>query len=218
MYTERLNTLVKAYKVAEKNNRLYEESQRSIADVNNKLAYINGLSGSLQLLESLIVEQENQWQDAVLRFLEAEIMQDLAFVYPSDGYSVTLSSRVLRGKIHIEASVRSYFTNEMLGDISDTQGRLFQQIVSFAALVGVMKILGVNTVYVDEAFSGAAKANVTKVNKLLSSISERGYNIILIAQDSTMSESISANTLLLSRSLDNKTSVLQIVEGGSVDE
>ena len=98
----------------------------------------------------------------------------------------------------------------MPGELSDSQGCLFQQVVSFAALVGIMDLLRVNTVYVDEAFSGVARANIEKITALLNMYQQRGYNIVLIIQDDSVAKSVEANTLMLSRSLDNKTTVLQV--------
>lgn len=210
MYWERLSTLKKAYRVAERNNSLYTEASLNVAKCRAQVAYIRGLNQSLKVLENIIAEREKEWRDTVLRMLEAEIAQDLAFVYPEDGYSVTLVPRVLRGKVHIDATASSYFTGKMLGDVADSQGRLFQQVVSFAALIVIMTILGVETMYIDEAFSGASKRNIARVNKLLQSIKDRGFNLVLIAQDISIARNIEANTLILSRSLDNKTSIVQL--------
>lgn len=204
---ERFKTLEKAYKFAAKNNRVYEETQSSIQGIEKQIQYLESLSGAVKILTALIVEQEEQWQRNILDTFEDEIREDLSFVFPEDGYSVNLSSRVLRGKIHIDAYASSYFAGAMRGEISETQGRLFQQVVSFAALVCIMKIMGVNTIYVDEAFSGVATENISKVNALLASLSERGYNIILIAQNMDMAANLYANVLTLSRSLDNQTTV-----------
>lgn len=209
MYMSRLRTLKRAYQNAERSNTAYREATSNIAKYRSQLQYIRGLGQSLKILDALIAECESEWRESVLRMLEAEIAQDLAFIYPSDGYNVFLTSRVLRGKVHIEGYARSYYGGDMNGDLADSQGRLFQQVVSFGALVCIMKILGVETVYVDEAFSGASNRNVEKINRLLQDIKERGLNIILIAQDITMARNIDANVLLLSRSLDNKTSIVQ---------
>lgn len=214
MYSDRLRTLSRAYKIAERENKAFIEAQESLAQARVQQAYVSGIATSLTMLDALIAKQENAWQESVLRKLEAEIMQALAYVYPSDGYSVSLATRVLRGKVHVEGTVRSYFTEMMPGELADSQGCLFQQTVSFAALIGIMDLLHVGTVYVDEAFSGVAKANVSKINALLKMYQERGYNIILIAQDTSVALGIEANTLILERSLDNKTIVTQI--GGAV--
>lgn len=209
MYTTRLRTLKKAYRNAERGNIAYQEAAVDIAKYKAQIQYIRGLGQSLKILDSMIAQCENNWRESVLRALETEIARDLAFVYPSDGYTVSLSSRVLRGKVHIEGNARSYFGGDMDGDVSDSQGRLFQQIVSFGALICIMDILGVKTVYIDEAFSGGSSKSMSKINALLQDIKKRGYNIILIAQNISMARNIEANTLLLSRSLDNKTSIVQ---------
>lgn len=210
MYSDRLRILTKAYRRADQANKRYNNAVKSRDIYIKQSEYLGGLNECLKVLSAMIAGQEEQWQHSVLKLLEAEIMQDLAYIYPSDGYQVTLSTRILRGKIRVDAKVQSYFSNIIPGDVADTQGRLFQQVVSFAALIGIMKILGVETVYVDEAFSGASKQNVVKINALLRSFQERGFNIILIAQDTSMAAGMEANTLLLSRSLDNKTQVQQI--------
>lgn len=207
MYSARLQTLVKAYKNVERNNATYTEALKNLSTLKTKLSYVNGLAAALTMLEAIIAQQETKWQDSVLRALEAEIVQALSFVYPTDGYTVSLSARVYRGKIRVEGTVRSYFTNEMPGELSESQGCLFQQIVSFAALVQIMKILGVDTVYIDEAFSGVARTNIPKINRLLQHYKEQGCNIIMIAQDTNIALGIEANTLILERSLGNKTTV-----------
>lgn len=207
MYTARFNTLSRAMSNLEKSNKAYTDAVKDLAKFDYQLDYLRGLTAGLNALDKIIAEQEKSWQSYVLRIIEEEIMQALAIVYPTDGYVVKLSSRILRKKIHIEGVVSSYFTPEMSGEISDTQGRLFQQVVSIAALVGIMELLGVKTIYIDEAFSGASSDNAYRVNNLLRSYAERDLNLIIIAQDPAIAQNLDANILKLSRSLDNKTEV-----------
>lgn len=207
MYAERLKLLKRAYSRAERENNLYQECVAQIAELKRKKEYIESLMIATKNLNTVIAKEEQVWREAVLRFLEAEIAEYLDFVYPNDGYCVQLSTRLLRGKLTVEASVRSYCSGVIPGSVSDSQGRLFQQIVSFAALLGIMKILGVNTVYIDEAFSGCSKGNMMQVNAILERVRAKGFNLVLIAQDSTLAQNIAGNILLLERTLDNKTIV-----------
>jgi len=209
LYSQRVETLAKAYRAAKRNNAAFHEATSNVAKYTQQLRYIRNLKGSLRLFSGIVVEQEGDWQAKVLRMLEAQIMEYLYYVYPMDGYKVDLSTRIVRGKVHVEGEVRSQFLGSLTGDVADTQGRLFQQVVSFAALIAIMKILGVDSVYIDEAFSGASKANVAKINKLLQHVQEEGLNVTLIAQDTTMAENIKSNVLILTRSVDNKTTVVQ---------
>lgn len=209
MYSERLRTLSRAYAAAERNNKLYNDAKLNQSLKLGQVEFLLGTQEQLKALDLAITKQESDWRSGVLSVLEAEITKDLAFVYPADGYSVKLHSKVVRGKVHISASVQSTFSSDLPGRIQKTQGRLFQQIVSFSAMIGVMSLLGIKTVYMDEAFSCASKRNIDKLNALLSSLDERGYTLIVIAQDTSMAEGLDANRLFLSRSIDNKTTVVQ---------
>lgn len=212
MYSARLRTLSRAYSSAARNNALYMDARDKQSLYQAQVDFLNGMAEHLKTLDLAITKQEGEWRDSVLAVLSSEIANDLAFVYPEDGYQVTLSSRVLRGKIHINATVTSTFAKDFPGKIRGTQGRLFQQVVSSSALIGVMSLLGINTIYMDEAFSGSSKKNVKKLNKLLLHLKERGFNLILIAQDLTMAEGLPANRMFLSRSIDNKTTIVQEVD------
>lgn len=212
MYSARLRTLTRAYKSAERNNMLYDEAVQKQHYLESQVNFLVGLSEHLKILDQAITTQESEWRQAVLSILASGIADDLAFVYPADGYQVNLSARVLRGKIHIDATVTSTFAKDFPGRIRGTQGRLFQQVVSFAALKGVMHLLGVRTIYVDEAFSGSAKKNIEKLNKLLLHLKEQGFNLVIIAQDLAMAEGLPANRMFLSRSIDNKTTIVQEVD------
>lgn len=213
MYGDRLRTLARAYSSAARNNKAYQEIANSIAPLQAQIGFLEGLSAQLHALGNVITEKESEWREGIFSVLETEIMESLSTVYPQDGYKVKLSTRVLRGKIHIEARVFSIFAQGIPGPIGSTQGRLFQQIVSFSALFGVMNLLGIRTVYFDEAFSGSSKRNIKKLNALLRRLKNEGYNVVMIAQDTSLADGIEANRLILSRSIDNKTLIKQEVVG-----
>lgn len=212
MYSARLRTLTRAYNNAERGNALYTDASQKQMLHQEQVNFLIGLSEHLKTLDLSITEKESEWREGILSVLSSQIVNDLAFVYPSDGYQVNLSAKVLRGKIHISATVTSTFAKDFPGKIKGTQGRLFQQVVSSSTLVGVMSLLGVKTIYMDEAFSGSAKRNVSKLNRLLLHWKERGFNLVIIAQDITMAEGIPANRMFLSRSIDNKTTITQEVD------
>ena len=128
MYSARLRTLTRAYKSAERNNMLYDEAVQKQHYLESQVNFLVGLSEHLKTLDQAITTQESEWRQAVLSILASGIADDLAFVYPADGYQVNLSARVLRGKIHIDATVTSTFAKDFPGRIRGTQGRLFQQV------------------------------------------------------------------------------------------
>lgn len=209
VYSERLAMLERSYKRAEKNNETYDAALKNQKRLSAQLTFLNGMQELIRTFNLAVTQKESEWRDGVLGVLSSEIADNLAFVYPSDGYQVSLTSRVSRGKIHIDVSVTSTFAKDFPGKIKGTQGRLFQQVVSFSSLHGVMNLLGVKTVFIDEAFSGSAKKNIKKLNRLLLSLAERGFNLVMIAQDITMAEGLPANRMFLSRTVDNKTIIVQ---------
>lgn len=204
--------LARSYKRAERENIAYNEALKQKQILESQMNLLVGLQECLKTFSLDVTTKESEWRDAVLGILSSEIADDLAFVYPSDGYQVNLTSKVLRGKIHIDATVTSTFASNIPGKIKGTQGRLFQQVVSFSSLIGVMLLLGIKTIYVDEAFSGSAKKNVKKLNRLLLSLAERGFNLVLIAQDISMAEGLPANRMFLSRTVDNKTIIQEEIQ------
>lgn len=211
MYQERLRTLTRAYSTARKNNAMYKEAVAKVDILLSQREYLYTLQEQLKDFNLRVTEEESLWRQAVLGVLEAEILEALAQVYPTDGYVVKLSTKVSRGKIHVISTVQSLFTDTIPGSIAGTQGRLFQQVVSFGALVGVMMLIGVKTIYEDEAFSGSSKKNIQKLNGLLQLLKDKGYNLIMIAQDKSMANGLEANRLFLERSTDNKTTVYREV-------
>lgn len=211
MYSDRLRVLKKAYRNIDRDNELYLSTKNTIGLYELQLKFLTELETQLKLFKLAVTEEESKWRESILSVLETEIMDALSAVYPTDGYKISLATNVLRGKIHIEASVSSVSSKDIPGRIINTQGRLFQQVVSLAALIGTMSLLGVKTVYIDEAFSGSSKKNIAKLNALLNHYRERGFNLILIVQDTNIADGIPANKLFLHRSLDNRTTVMQEV-------
>lgn len=208
LYVNRLEALYKVYKNLRKQNKFFTDLLDTVNNQERQLDFLFGLHIQIKKFNLAVVQKESDWRAAVLSVLEAEINNDLNFVFPDDGYRAVLDTYVSRGKIQIDVAIASYHTNSMTGRLDKMQGRLFQQVVSFAALIGVMTLLNIKTVYIDEAFSGSSKLNIKKLNSLLSDIKERGFNIVMIAQDGTMAEGIDANIILLERTLDNKTIVI----------
>lgn len=214
MYRSRLRTLKQAYEIAARENKKYDDTVRRIEETRELISREEKLLADLQQLGAIITAKENQWRRHILDQLESEIDTELAAVFPTDNYSVKLEARVLRGKIHIETTVSSAHSGRIPGSIQNTQGTLFQEIVSFSALVAVMDLLGVRTVYIDEAFAGASKENQDNINALLRRVQELGIDVVIISQ-SNYFEGLEANVLILSRSLDNKTSIRQVSNIGS---
>lgn len=209
MYAQRIGVLRSACRLIERNNKQYLENLAALDEAKLQLSRISSIIEKLKALDTTVAKTEQEWRKGILSYLEDSISDYLAIAFPEDGYQIALEAVVLRGKIHIETSIKSYAFELIEGSIRETQGCFFQEIVSFAALVSISRLLGIKTVYVDEAFSGASPENFIKLNKLLQRVKEQGVNLVLISQ-SNYFEGISGNFLHLQRSLDNQTIVRQV--------
>lgn len=203
----RIGNLRRAYKVVEKMNRTYREAEDEKRKYEIKRDFASSIRSSCLDLGQIISEGEKAWRRGVLLQIEEEIEEALGFIYPNDAYQVKLEPRVVRGKVHIDTFVKSNSFDSVSGSMKRTQGLLFRQIISIASVMRIMKMRGVNVVYIDEAFSGASKENLIKVHKLLKWYQEKGANMVIIMQDPTIISGLDAHMLVLSRSWNNKTEV-----------
>lgn len=211
MYTNRLNTLKRMYKKLEKGNKRYNELVSEKHKLELCISNAERLKEQCLRLNQFISDGEAKWRQSILEQIESEVEQALEFVYPNDGYKVKLDVRVLRGRIHVDSYVTSLSLKRIKGKMKRTQGMLFRQIVTLSAIVCIINLLGVNTVYVDETFSGASLDNLIRARKLLSWYNTRGVNMIIIAQNHIVSSDIkNSNIITVSRSSDNKTSINMI--------
>lgn len=210
MYSQRLKTLTRAYKNVQKTNEYYSSLESTRNDLMFKIGKVRALGDLCQTLELTITNGEKAWREGILSAIEDEISKWMNVIYPADGYETKLSLRVLRGKLHLNATVRSFNINGGSISIKGSQGRLFQQVVSFAAIVAIMSLQGVKTVYVDEAFSGASKKNIILAGTLIDEVARSGFNLVVIAQDHNIIQTPDCTQYVLSRTVDNKTSIVKV--------
>ena len=215
-YVHRLNVIEKAFNRIEYNNNEYIRISNEIQSAQKKLQLISNLSGNTRALLDVITVSEKQWRTTILSIIECEISKYLSYVYPEDNYSVQLDCDIKYGKIKINATVSSNsFDNLKL----TTQGRLFKQIVSLAAIASIMKINGIKTIYLDEAFSGASKENMALMGKIISEMIVDGINLVLIIQhEDLIPGNVDWHSIYLTRGQHNCTVITEKYIRGCNDE
>lgn len=180
---DRLNTLNKLSSLIASNNSKFKEVEETVKHSSAVILQLEQLLSIAEALSKEIQNGEKQWQDWAIKDLETTINKCLSIVFPTDGYCIHLNVVTRYNKIRLTTTVSSPFISNCL-TIKESQGRLFQQTVSFGAILAFMKFIGTNTIYIDEAFSGTAISNWDKVNALLEYALSRGANIIMITQNS----------------------------------
>ena len=204
----RFQTLDKAYKSIARGNDIYIKTSNDIEVFTKKLERIKTLQYFLKRAKQRIAQSEKEWRDAITHLLEAEINKNLSLIFPSDNYRVTLDYEVVRNKIHLKPRISSKDFEKI--KINKSQGRLLTQIASASAVIAIMKLQGITTIYIDEAFSGASKENLEKVGGMIAEILNEGLNLVMIVQHAVIASNLpNAHIYHFSRSLLNETTIIE---------
>lgn len=204
-FKQRLKVLDKTFSLIDNSNKEYLRLIEETNIAEKKIQSLTTLLANIKTLLNAVTVSEKQWRESILSIIECEIYRYISIVYPVDDYSISLSCSVKYGKIKIQASVSSLnFENLKI----ESQGRLFKQIVSLAAVVAIMRLKGINTVYVDEAFSGASRENMPIVGSLITELINEGLNMIIIVQnEDIIPGTIGWHSLFLKRNISNCTTI-----------
>lgn len=207
-YLSRLQTLTKAYQNIEKTNELYKDTKEKIEQYTVKLERIGTLQFFLKRSKQIIANSEKEWRDAITQLLEAEINKNLTLIFPSDNYHISLDYEVVRNKIHLKPRISSKDFEKI--KINKSQGRLLTQVASASAVIAIMKLQGINTIYIDEAFSGSSKENLEKIGGMIAEILNDNINLVMIVQHSNIAANLpDAHIYHFSRSILNETTIVE---------
>ena len=197
---DRINNISKIASVLENSNKQYKETESKLLQQKERSESLGSLFSLLHALEKDIKVGEKEWRDWAVKDLENNINTCLAIVFPDDKYCIHLDVSTKYGKVRLFTSVTSNCVQDKL-TIKGTQGRLFQQTVTFGAILAFMKFVGTNTIYIDEAFSGTSQSNWDKVEALLQYALNNGANIVMISQNADIG--LPANVYSFSRDTEN---------------
>lgn len=207
-YLSRLQTLTKAYQNIEKTNELYKNTKEKMEQYTVKLERIGTLQFFLKRSKQIIANSEKEWRDAITQLLEAEINKNLTLIFPADNYHISLDYEVVRNKIHLKPRISSKDFEKI--KINKSQGRLLTQVASASAVIAIMKLQGINTIYIDEAFSGSSKENLEKIGGMIAEILNDNINLVMIVQHSNIAANLpDAHIYHFSRSILNETTIVE---------
>ena len=186
-YLSRLQTLTKAYQNIEKTNELYKNTKEKMERYTVKLERIGTLQFFLKRSKQIIANSE---------------------IFPADNYPISLDYEVVRNKIHLKPRISSKDFEKI--KIDKSQGRLLTQVASASAVIAIMKLQGINTIYIDEAFSGSSKENLEKIGGMIAEILNDNINLVIIVQHSNIAANLpDAHIYHFSRSILNETTIVE---------
>lgn len=180
-YTEKIN---RAKVTNEQRSDLQEKKQASDELLANLLKYMN----VLQVIKSRAVKENEDFRTRRLDLLSSSISENLATIFPDEGYDVKVSCSFNR-RDNINLTV----TNQRMETMSPkmSSGKLQQYLISFSSICCITKALGKKAVYVDEAFGASSTANLPLIGDLIGKLSsEDGMQLILVSQNAALYQDI----------------------------
>ena len=173
--------------------------------LNNANDYIN----YLKFFENITISEAKEFKKRRVEFLNDLITKELANFFPNEGFTANIVFEHKYGSNKAYLVLKDKDGNERRPYMSE--GKLLQYLVSYSCVLGVVEGLGVSNVYIDEAFGVASEAKLTDLGELLDKTIEKGIQVILVSQRSTLYSNTPRREFLLSKDESTKSVVLDDV-------
>ena len=131
-------------------------------------------------LTEMVEQEDREFKNRRILYINDLITESLQEIFPEERLSAELECDFYR-QSEVSLVLRDYMHNEYVPDICS--GKLQQYIISFAAVAGITKGLGIRNLYVDEAFGVAAPAILGDLGEFIKKIVDDGMQVIMIAQN-----------------------------------
>lgn len=193
---------------AKENNRRREELLNKHFDTQRLMEDAKNYQTDIESIRNATIAEYSNYRNERLDFLSNNITNILNNVFEDDYFQMKMSVNNQRGidKLSIKISKNnSKFTNP-----KNSSGGLSQQLISFSSSMSIVEILGKSIFYIDEAFNNSSEDNKPKLGAILNNFVQKGYQIFLISQGSSLYENIPRRELRLK--YENKEAVLVGVE------
>lgn len=187
MYDQQLQSKTARLERAKLSNAQLEtliSERRELVDL---LSTVIEYKDDLKKLFEAINNEDREFKNRRISFINGLITEALDKIFPDDKYRAELICDFYR-KSEANLVLLDKHGNEMIPDICS--GKLQQYLISFAAVSGISKGLGVNNLFVDEAFGVAAPEILGDIGKIIQQRVEEGMQVIMIAQNPAVYQDI----------------------------
>lgn len=192
-------------------NQKYDSLKVSLDSIQSKQQKLYQHCLKLDQLIKLIDQEDAAFRKRRISFLEDKITQELAKIFPTEGFIANIDCDFKRGNGHASLTLKDKYGNERMPEVSE--GKLCQYLISFASTVSAVKGLQSTNIYIDEAFGVSSENNLPKIGDIISSTIEEGMQIILISQKADLYGDIPRREIHLKKDYANDvTNVEKICE------
>ena len=124
--------------------------------------------------------EDNSYRERRINYITSYIDNNLETIFPNEGFK----SKIYFDYKHKAQRVKLTLIDKLGVERNPriTEGMMLQQLISFSASIGLCECMMQRKIYMDEAFSASSPENLTKVSKLIKSLIEKDFQVILIEQ------------------------------------
>jgi hypothetical protein len=162
--------------------RVNQERERLVVKLEKAISASDKLRIIMQAykkLEELVLAEDINFKNRRLDFISEAITSNLNVFFPHDGFKAKLVCDFNRGmKVRLDL----YDSNNRLRRVHISEGKLLQSQVSYSAAIAIAFSLGVDKLYLDEAFAASSPNNLTKTEEVTKWAIDNGMQIIMIEQ------------------------------------
>lgn len=194
---------------AEENNRHRDILETEKAKAERLLGELNRYRERLGILKAAVEKENDRFRTRRSEFLNDAITESVAKIFPQMGLTAKVYCDYNR-KNKTKMSLFDKYGREHLPRIC--QGKLMQYLISFAAVAGITKGLGIRNLYVDEAFGAGAEEILPEVGQVVQAQIEDGMQIILVSQHKGLYRDLPRHVISLQTDLEHDCVVVKEVE------
>lgn len=166
--------------LAKENNRKLDNAQEKYAEIRECYDILMDKLQSLKMTKMYATLSMNKYRQRVIAILEAEITNCLKLSFPEENYVARIEWNNTGGEptavLYLEKELPDGSRDPMIPDLQN--GGLAQQIIRFAAVSGILLMLGSSAIYIDEGFNGGDGKSLAELSPLFIGLIDRGFQMI----------------------------------------
>lgn len=166
--------------IAKKNNQDRENLQERCDSIRNLSRDLTDYLNKLKVIQSRAIKENDDFRTRRLNLLSVQISDVLEKVLKDKFLQAEVSCNFNRTN-----SVRVTLTDSMGNTFNPAMcnGMLVQYLISYSGASCITKTLGINSLFIDEAFGVSSMDNLPIIGELLGDAVKDGTFIILVSQN-----------------------------------
>lgn len=165
---------------AKLNNEMRERIAARCERLGEIVADLKVYYATVKKVAAAIDTEDRDYKNRRLGYLNSLITDSLAKIFPDKSLQACVECDFDRKNI-VTLTLTDKYGNELDPDICS--GKLQQYLISFASVAGIASGLGINNLYVDEAFGVAAPEILGEIGQVIQHHVDNGMQIVIISQN-----------------------------------